>query len=293
MELRQLRYFVRTKDLGSFTEASRSLNITQSTLSQQVKQLEDELGVLLFDRFGKRITVTEAGELFYQFAAESLKKANDGAVLLKDLSDMHTGTLKIGVTYGLRNLFTAVLIKFSERFPGISVRAVFGTSDELMEKVRSYELDLALIFFGETEHESLAYDTLFSSPMALVCADDSHFKGNKTVSLKDIAALPLAIATKEHSADHYFLRLFQKHRLKSDFKMEINDISAVLDLVRTGRWYSIMVEVTVRNGPLHTIPIKEKNLVRKAAFVRLSGAYEKKAAKEFAAQLRRQLPELT
>jgi LysR family cyn operon transcriptional activator len=62
MELRQLRYFLKAKELLNFTEAANALNISQSTLSQQIKQLEDELQISLFNRIGKRITLTEAGE---------------------------------------------------------------------------------------------------------------------------------------------------------------------------------------------------------------------------------------
>lgn len=68
MELRQLRYFEKTSELLNFTEAAKALFISQSTLSQQIKQLESELGVLLFDRVGKRIVLTEAGSSFLPYA---------------------------------------------------------------------------------------------------------------------------------------------------------------------------------------------------------------------------------
>lgn len=68
MELRQLRYFLKAKELLNFTEAAKVLNISQSTLSQQIKQLENELDVPLFNRVGKRITLTEAGEIFSEYS---------------------------------------------------------------------------------------------------------------------------------------------------------------------------------------------------------------------------------
>jgi LysR family cyn operon transcriptional activator len=68
MELRQLKYFLKAKELLNFTEAAEQLNISQSTLSQQIKQLEDELDIPLFNRIGKRVTLTEAGALFADFA---------------------------------------------------------------------------------------------------------------------------------------------------------------------------------------------------------------------------------
>lgn len=68
MELRQLRYFLKAMELSNFTEAAQQLYISQSTLSQQIKQLEDELGMPLFNRIGKRVTITEAGLLFAEYA---------------------------------------------------------------------------------------------------------------------------------------------------------------------------------------------------------------------------------
>ena len=78
MELRQLKYFIKAKELLNFTEAAKTLNISQSTLSQQIKQLEGELDILLFNRIGKRIILTEAGEMFSEYALQSIEKANQG-----------------------------------------------------------------------------------------------------------------------------------------------------------------------------------------------------------------------
>ena len=79
MELRQLRYFTRTAKQLNFTEAAHTLYISQSTLSQQIKQLEDELGIPLFDRIGKRVRLTEAGEQFLPYAGKhwQMQKAVD------------------------------------------------------------------------------------------------------------------------------------------------------------------------------------------------------------------------
>src|SRR5262249_25691737 len=88
MELRQLRYFTKAKDLLNFTEAAKALNISQSTLSQQIKQLEAELGIQLFNRIGKRIMLTEAGEMFSEYALQSIDKANQGLLLLADLNNL-------------------------------------------------------------------------------------------------------------------------------------------------------------------------------------------------------------
>lgn len=123
MELRQLKYFLKAKELLNFTEAASALFISQSTLSQQIKQLEDELQVPLFNRIGKRITLTEAGDLFSVYAQQSVNKATDGFELLKDLNNLETGKVAIGVTYALRHVVTKALIVFSSNSLKFSLKS--------------------------------------------------------------------------------------------------------------------------------------------------------------------------
>jgi LysR family cyn operon transcriptional activator len=148
MELRQLKYFLKAKELLNFTEAAEQLNISQSTLSQQIKQLEDELDIPLFNRIGKRVTLTEAGALFADFAFQSINKAQDGLLMLRDLHNFQTGKITIGVTYGLRYVLTPALIRFATQYPQIKIKVVFGTSEELIDKLNHLELDFALSFLG-------------------------------------------------------------------------------------------------------------------------------------------------
>src|SRR6186713_908550 len=122
MELRQIKYFLKAKELLNFTEAAKSLNISQSTLSQQIKQLEDELDIQLFNRIGKRIILTEAGEMFSAYALQSINNANQGLQLLKDLNDLNTGKITIGVIYSMRIPFAKTLIQFAKQYPKIKIQ---------------------------------------------------------------------------------------------------------------------------------------------------------------------------
>lgn len=146
MELRQLKYFIKAAELQNFTEASNRLFITQSTLSQQIKQLEDELGIPLFDRIAKRVRLTEAGKTFLPFAIKTVKDAEDGKSMLKDLMNLDIGTLTIGVTYGLTDLLTKAILDFSNNYPNIHLQIGFGTTQELLSKLEQGGLDLMLSF---------------------------------------------------------------------------------------------------------------------------------------------------
>lgn len=89
MELRQLRYFLKAKELMNFTEAANALHISQSTLSQQIKQLETEIDTPLFNRIGKRIQLTEAGNIFADFAKKSVRSSEESLLAMHDLKNCH------------------------------------------------------------------------------------------------------------------------------------------------------------------------------------------------------------
>ena len=95
MELRQIKYYIKAAELLNFTEAAKQLHITQSTLSQQIKQLEAEMNVTLFDRIGKRVYLTEAGYEFLPFAKQTINDTEMGMQRLLDLQEIRKGTLRI------------------------------------------------------------------------------------------------------------------------------------------------------------------------------------------------------
>ncbi|HEX6225575.1 MAG TPA: LysR family transcriptional regulator, partial [Chryseolinea sp.] len=193
MELRQLKYFIRAKELLNFTEAAKALNISQSTLSQQIKQLEEELDISLFNRIGKRIVLTEAGEMFSEYALQSINKANQGLLLLKDLNNLNTGRITVGVIYSMRILFAKALIQFARQYPNIKIQVVFGTTKDLLEKLELHHFDFILTFYEKTKYPHLKYQTLLSSNMVLVTARKSALANKGSISLKQVAGLPLAL----------------------------------------------------------------------------------------------------
>ena len=153
MELRQLKYFKEACERQNFSEAARVLHISQSTLSQQIKQLEDELDVLLFDRIGKRIVPTEAGHAFLPYAVRAIHDAEDGRQIIHDLKGIETGVLRIGVTYSMSPLLIAALKLFSQAHPKVRVEVTFATSEELLKRLdlpEGYRAGYCMLF-GPTD----------------------------------------------------------------------------------------------------------------------------------------------
>lgn len=280
MELRQLKYFLKAKELLNFTEAARVLNISQSTLSQQIKQLEDELNVPLFNRIGKRITLTEAGKLFSDYAMQSINRANEGVLLIQDLKNLNTGKITVGVIYSMRILFAKTLIAFAGQYPNIKIQVVFGTTKDLLEKLNLHHFDFVLTFHEKPNEPHLKYQTLLRSNMVLVTAKKSSLASKSTISLDEVAALPLALPFSGYSTIQFFEDSFSRKNLRPNICMEINDIPTLFEIVKTGHWHTILSDTSVNDPEVVGIPIEGNNMKRTITIISLKEAYEKQAVKK-------------
>ncbi|OKS88104.1 LysR family transcriptional regulator [Mucilaginibacter polytrichastri] len=279
MELRQLKYFIKAAELQNFTDAAGRLFITQSTLSQQIKQLEDELKLPLFDRIAKRVRLTEAGITFLPYARKTVKDAEDGKEILNDLMNLHRGTLMVGVTYGLTNLLTKAIFDFTEQFPDIHLKIGFGTTQDLLRSLDEGKLDFILSYYQDDKNGNYVIERLFSSCMALIVHESHPMAGKKQVGIKELQHIPLLLPSGGYSIRNYLDRILTKHQLPLDIRMEVNDINTLLQLVGSGRWATVLMGSSVFNHPeLKVIKITGDGMTRFGTVTWPNGAYRKKAA---------------
>ena len=283
MELRQLKYFIKAAERSNFTEAAALLNISQSTLSQQIKQLEDELGIPLFDRIAKRVMLTEAGKLFLPHAIQTVRKSEDGREMIKELNNIQTGSLTIGATYGLSSLLTQTLIRFSEKYPKIKISIEFGTSDELLKMITESKLDFALSFIPVRHTKTYVTYPLFKSILSLIVHRDHPSATHQNTSVAQLADMPLVLPVKGYSIRAFLDKAFSEVNIIPDIAMEINDIDMLLKLVDTGKWCTVLMKTSLFNYPsLVAVPILGEEMERQATITWPVDVYRKKSAIEFA-----------
>jgi len=281
MELRQLKYFLKAKELLNFTAAADELYISQSTLSQQIKQLEIELGVPLFDRIGKRIILTQAGEEFAIYAKKSLDKSKEGFLAMQDLKELKSGKLEIGVSYGLRLTLLAALKSFTSKFPSIQIKITFNTTQTLIHLLEESKLDFILTFKDDFYYTNLEYTPLFSSKMSFVTTKENNLN-RKDIKLAEVVNYPLIMPSMEYSTTHFIIDALRKENIKPNFSIEINDIPTLIEMVKTGQWYTILAQTTISSDTdLKSIPIKGKNMEREAVIISQKEAYKTMAMQKF------------
>ncbi len=282
MELRQLKYFITSADTLNFTEAARQCFITQSTLSQQIKQLETELGVQLFERIGKRVFLTETGRDFLPYARQTVADADYGVQRIKDMEDLKTGRLCIGTTFGLSALITDAIARFSEQYPEIHLEVMFLKQDELIEAVRERKVDFALTFEMMEKDELLTEQPVKTYHLCAIVSDQNPLAQQATVSLRQLADYDICTPARGMNARRMFDSLTNKKGIELQPKLEINEIHTLLHLVRTGRWVAILVDSIIHGEDgLCAVPLREAALPMPVVWLYPKDMYIRKAMQKF------------
>ena len=192
-----MKYFVKVAELLSFSRASKALYITQSTLSQQIKQLEDELDMALFYRTNHKVSLTEAGETFLEGAKKTLAEADDNKAKIMDLASGHRGTLNIGVTHSFGSILTESVLAFKKQFPDVHLNICYRNVAELMELVSEGELDFALSFRSYEKFDNVESRVLFHNKLCIIVREDHPLTRKDCVRLADLEGYELILVVDE------------------------------------------------------------------------------------------------
>ena len=282
MELRQLKYFVKSAEYLNFSVAAKHLYITQSTLSQQIKQLEFELGFELFLRNSRHISLTEAGEEFLPFARKTIQDAEDGVQRLYDLQNVKTGTLRVGVTYSLSTVLTEGVMSFMKEFPGIRLEIFYKTVDELLILLREHKVDFILSYKPLFDAPDVDSMPLFENTLALVVSKEHKRAGRKKIKLQELPGIPLVLPSKGLQARMMLDKLLEGSSVQLTSNLELNETNILLQVVATGSYATILSTSAVFGKTrFRAIQLDEPGNVMEASLLSLKGAYQKNAAKEF------------
>ena len=282
MELRQLKYFVKSAEYLNFSVAAKHLYITQSTLSQQIKQLEFELGFELFLRNSRHVQLTEAGEEFLPFARKTIRDAEDGVQRLYDLQHVKTGTLKVGVTYSFSTVLTEGLISFMKAFPGIRLEVFYKTVDELLGLLKEHKVDFILSYKPLTFDPDVESMSLFENSLALVVSNEHPLASRKKIKLSELQERELILPSRGLQARMMLDKLLAGCDMKLHSKLELNETNILLQMVAQGQYATILSTSAVFGKKrFAAIPIDEPDNVMEASLLTLKGCYQKAATKEF------------
>ncbi len=285
MELRHLRTFVVAAEALHFTRAAEMLDVAQPTLSLQIRELERELGVLLFDRVGRTVRLTEAGAIFRRHAERALREVEAGQGALADLRGIRRGTVRVGVTHSFSaRLIPRAVARFRTDHPEVGV-VVTKTSGRAVEHaLTAGAIDLG-IAYAPPEDPDVQAETLFNEEVVVVVATGHPLAQLDRVDLADLGKHALALITREFSTRRLFDDRLREASITPDVAVEMNDIDSLLEVVRLGIGASVLSRRAVADPAaqgLSLIPIVGPEMTRTAALLWHRESYHTAAALAFA-----------
>ena len=287
MELRQLKYFVTVAKTLSFSEAAKRLFITQGTLSQQIKQLEDELGFQLFSRTSHNVALTEAGEELLPVAKRTLEESDNCRRKMNDLRGALTGTLSIGVTHSFSMLLGGTIRDFIKTHPGVKLKVYYKTATELLDMLIDGDLDFFLAFKPAQLSEDIEAETLFASRLSVVMRKGHPLAGKKEISVEDLKSQGIALPGSGLQARKNFERFVNLDTRDLDVRVELNDPMIILDILQSSDMVSILSSFAIYyRTDLVAIPMEGVSRVMEGCVHQLKTGYRKRSASVFIDMLR-------
>lgn len=282
MELRQLKYFIKVAELLNYSEASKALCITQSTLSQQIKQLETELDVQLLQRNSHTVSLTEAGYELLPHARSTVSSATSCIDHIHDLQGLQTGTLNIGVTYTFSPILTETVLTFMKRYPGIKLNIHYKSMEELMEELERREVDFVLSFKPTRHYPRIESHILFDNHLDIIVSEHHPLAREQKITMGQLERYDLALPARGLQARNAFDAITSRGDYDFRVRIELNEVNILLRLIKESNLVTILSEAAIHNETgLKAIPFDVPDNEMEGCIHVLKDAYKKNSAKEF------------
>lgn len=260
MDLKKLKCFIRVAELSSFTHAALTLDLSQSVVSRQVRQLEIELNKHLLQRNGRGVTLTAAGRQLLEHGKGILHQVELAEQALQGQSGIHKGKVTVGMVPTLGKLLTIDLVSaFSEQFPGSSLAIIENLTYWMQKWLILGELDIALLY-NPSPNSYLNYQPLWSEKLCLIAPELQQNELPAAITIQDLPKYPLIMPSSQHTLRHRVEVECARHNTTLNIAMEIDAISSLLFLVKRNFGYAILPKNALlcpgRPDGLIAIPIK-------------------------------------
>ena len=286
LDSRQLLAFATLARCGSFTQTAKDLHLTQSAISHTIKALEQDVGIPLFERVGKRVFLTEAGELLRPAAERILREMHDTRTALEEAGTWGRGRLRIGASVTTcQHLLPTVLREFRQSFPDCALRMEPGDGPRMVELLRSNQVDLA-VMLEPAKEEGLAFRRLFSDELRVLVSPMHAWARAGRVSGDALAKETLIVYNKGSYTDALLTDHLRSAGLQLGDTMELGSMEAIKELAKVGVGAGVLAPWVARRelaeGSLVALPMPGGKLKRVWGVAHLRGRKLSLAEETFA-----------
>ncbi len=250
IKLEQYKVFYTAATSGSFSDAAKQLYITQSAVSQQIRSLEDELGVMLFARGRKGAKLTSQGELLFSYAKRAIEELEDAEALFGRMKTLDEGSLCIGAGDTLTRYFLLdKLSQFHHTYPGIKIEIINRVTGETLSKLKSGKVDVAFVNLpiekniqnGLEIHEISKLHDIF------IAGSKYAYLKEKTLNMRDVASLPLVMLEPKSNTRKITNDFFNAHGITLNPEFELGSHDLLFDFARKNLGIACVTEEFMSN----------------------------------------------
>jgi DNA-binding transcriptional LysR family regulator len=288
VQLRQLEYVIAVAEEQSFTRAAARLHMAQPSLSRQIRLIERELGVPLFDRGPGQsvVSLTSDGEALLPFVRRVMADVESTSAEARALSGMVHGRLSIGATPSLiTRVLAPALVEFHASHPGIELLVVEAGSRQLVPQLASGEVDLALVVLPVTD-PLVATTPLFEDPLVLAVAPGHPLAGRRRVGVGDLHRLSLVMFREGYDLRSVTLAACQAAGAEPHLVSQGGEMDGVLAFVAAGLGAAVVPAIALPSDPgVTAIPFTEPGIRRTVALAQRNDRPLARPARALADQL--------
>jgi DNA-binding transcriptional LysR family regulator len=244
---RQLRVFTEVARQNSVLRAAEALHLTPPAVSLQIKEIETQVGLRLFDRAGRRMSLTTAGEYFLVYARRLLATMKDAEDAMARFLRLESGRLTIGMVSAAKYFLPQLLAKFHAEHPAVDVRLRLGNREQLAALIQASEVDLCVM--GRVPREVATRAEPFAMhPHVLITSPQHPFAQAESVSALALAQEPFIVREPESGTRMVLQHYLEEHRIQPIFVMEMPSNEAIKQAVMAGMGVSLL--------SLHTLALE-------------------------------------
>lgn len=281
MDTQNLKAFLLVAETGSFSVAAQKLHLTQPAVSKRIAQLEEQLNVSLFDRIGRTISTTEAGEALLPHARAVQLELQAAQQSVRDLSGEVRGRLRLATSHhiGLHRL-PPVLSFFSKAFPAVQLDIDFMDSEQAYELTLHGEVELAAVTLAPVPVANIVTRTIWPDPLDFMVQQGHALTRKKQLTLQDLSQHPAILPGLNTYTGQIVKSLFDQNSLPMKVAIATNYLETIRMMASVGLGWTVLPR-SMRDASLDTLPIHEAHIERTLGIVHHEGRSLSRAARAF------------
>ena len=286
MELYQLKLFVDLAEKKNFTQVANENYVTQAAVTLQIRKLESELGVPLFHRTTRAVTLLEAGNRLLPYAQQMLKMADEARESVRETKMEVSGLVRVASVHsvGLYEL-PPYIRSFLQKFPHVNLRIEYRTSDDIYRELLAGDIDVGIVAYANEGMSRIECRPFITDELAIVCMKDHAFAKKKNVGMSELEGQNFVQFTEETPTRRATDAVLAEHGVTVNVRTECDNIEVLKQMIEIGYGIALLPQSSLTNNDkergLRLVELRDVKIERPLSILLLKNAPRFKAMRAF------------